>query len=131
MRVLAIDPGRQKCGLAIVERHAVLERAVIPTGRLAETLAAWTARHALDRILLGDRTGAKDLRRQLATLFPQIPVVLVAEEGTTLQARRRYFQDHPPRGWRRFIPQSVQLPPDPYDDYVAVLLAERYFATVC
>ncbi len=131
MRVLAIDPGRQKCGLAIAERHAVLERAVIPTGRLAETLAAWAARHAPDHVILGNRTGSEELRRQLTAIIPTVPVVLVAEEGSTLEARRRYFQDHPPRGWRRLVPQSAQLPPEPYDDYVAVLLAERYFATVC
>ncbi|HKM17981.1 MAG TPA: pre-16S rRNA-processing nuclease YqgF, partial [Limnochordia bacterium] len=33
---------------------------------------------------------------------------------------------HPPRGWRRLLPVSLQTPPVPIDDYVAVILAQRY-----
>ena len=53
------------------------------------------------------------------------PVRVVEERGSTLEARRRYFADHPPRGWRRLVPLSLQVPPQEYDDYVAVLLIER------
>jgi len=52
-------------------------------------------------------------------------VETVEETGTTLEARRRYFRDHPPRGWRRLLPITLQLPPEEYDDYVAELLLER------
>ena len=33
---------------------------------------------------------------------------------------------NPPRGWRRLLPVSMQMPPEPYDDYVAVILAQRF-----
>jgi hypothetical protein len=49
---------------------------------------------------------------------------LIEEAGTTLAARARYFKEHPRRGWRRLLPLGLQTPPEPYDDYVAVLLAE-------
>ncbi len=130
VRVLAIDPGREKCGVAVAEESAILVRTVVHIARLPETVAAWVARHGVERIILGDRTGAADLRSSLASALPGVPVILVPEEGTTLEARRRYFQEHPPRAWRRLLPLSMQVPPQAYDDLVAVILAERYLATL-
>ncbi len=126
---MAIDPGREKCGLAVSDGVAVVERCVVPTAQVTELVVALLSRYTLERIILGNRTGAEELRRRLASVAPGLPLILVAEEDTTLEARRRYFRDHPPRGWRRLLPQTFQLPPEPYDDYAAILLAERYFAT--
>ncbi len=128
MRVLAVDPGRQKCGLAIGEGGTIARMGIVAASVLVETVSAWVREYAPERIILGNRTGAKDLYRLLTARIPDVPVVLVEEAGTTLEARRRYFREHPPRGWRRLLPWSMQRPPEPYDDYVAVLLAERYWA---
>lgn len=126
MRVLAVDPGREKCGVAAMEESTVLARAVVPAPRLAGVVAEWTTRYRIDRILLGNRTGSQAIHRMIAASLPTFPVILVAETGTTLDARTRYFRDHPPRGWRRLVPITLQIPPEPYDDYAAVVLAERY-----
>ena len=56
----------------------------------------------------------------------EIPVEIVDEYRTTDDARRAYWKAHPPRGWRRFLPTGMQVPPVPVDDFVAVLLAQRY-----
>ncbi len=128
-RVLAVDPGRQKCGLAIGEGGTIAKRMIVRTGVLVETVGIWAREYAPELIILGNRTGANDLYRHLTARIRGVPVVLVEEAGTTLEARRRYFQEHPPRrGWRRLLPLSIQRPPEPYDDYVAVLLIERYWA---
>ena len=55
-----------------------------------------------------------------------LPFALVDERETTLQARARFFIDHPPRGWRRLMPRGMLLPDRPIDDYAALLIAERY-----
>lgn len=128
MRVLAVDPGRQKCGLAIGEGGTIARRGIVGASVLVETVGAWVREYAPDRIILGNRTGAKDLYRHLTATIQGVPVVLVEEAETTREARQRYFQGHPPRGWRRLLPLSMQRPPEPYDDYVAVLLLERYWA---
>lgn len=126
--LLAIDPGRDKCGLAVADGHTILARAVVPTTRLAQTVREWAHRYEVERILLGDRTGAGEVRADLDATALGIPITLVVEEETTLQARRRYFADHPPMGWRRLFPLSMQVPPEPYDDYAAVVILERYLA---
>ncbi|MDP7423155.1 MAG: resolvase, partial [bacterium] len=66
---------------------------------------------------------------ELASLFPEDRVRLVDERESTLEGRRRYFQEHPPRGLWRLVPLSLRYPPEPFDDLVAVILAERFFSS--
>jgi len=130
--VLAIDPGREKCGVAVVERgpdggfRAVYRAA--PDVESAPALIAEAARqYKPDVILVGDGTNSAAFVRAVEGLGPA-SVKVVDEKFTTLQARCRYFAENPPRGLRRLIPISLQTPPRPFDDYVAVILAERFLA---
>jgi RNase H-fold protein (predicted Holliday junction resolvase) len=125
VKILAVDPGREKCGFAVVDaRDGILARGVVPTqtiGRVAKSLAA---AHGPRIVVLGKGTAVREVRHQLDALAA--PVELVPEANTTLRARRRYFEENPPRGWRRLIPLGLQTPPIPVDDYAAVLIAEDY-----
>jgi RNase H-fold protein (predicted Holliday junction resolvase) len=123
--VLGIDPGTRKCGYAVVAQAGAspLELGVVPTERLAETLHELAGRFALRAVALGSGTHAAAVGPLLAGLG--VPIEMVDERETTLLARRRYFAVHPPRGWRRFIPRGMLLPPRPIDDFAAVLIAER------
>jgi hypothetical protein len=123
--VLALDPGRQKCGLALGRAGVILARAVVPTSGLAPAVEKLARQYRLDRVVVGTGTGSTEVRAALAGVPDLPPPEMVEEAGTTLEARRRYFRDHPPRGWRRLLPLTLQLPPEPYDDYVAELLLER------
>jgi len=129
MWILVIDPGRAKFGLVIAHDGTILDRRVIRANDLAGILREWKRRHTIDQVVLGDRTGLDTARRHLAVELPGIPISIVREENTTLLARRRYFADHPPRGWRRLLPLSMQVPPEPYDDYAAVIILERFLET--
>ena len=124
MTVLAVDPGREKCGIAVCRSGEVLAHRVVPTDALADVVQGWVAAYRVEAIVVGNSTGAVDARRRLAGCA--VPVVGADERGTTLLARARYFRDHPPRGWRRLIPRSLLVPPEPYDDYAAILLGEAY-----
>jgi hypothetical protein len=124
--ILVIDPGVDKCGLAVLSRSSVLRRAVVATVELVPVIASWVAQHRVELVAVGDRTGSENVRRLVMQSFPSLFIVPVEEEGTTLEARRLYFADHPPRGWRRLIPLSMQLPAEPYDDYAAIAMGRRY-----
>lgn len=124
MTVLAIDPGREKCGIAVCRPEGVVAHRVVRVDDLPGMAGEWITSYGVDVILLGNRTGSHDVRARLSHL--SIPVTVVEERGTTLAARRRYFADHPPRGWRRLLPRSFQTPGVPYDDYAAIVLAETY-----
>ena len=126
MIILAIDPGRDKSGVVVAEERVILERSVVPTARLGVVLRDWGSRYGVTQVVLGDRTGRDEVRQHLAVELPGIAVSLVQEGNTTLLARRRYFAEHPPGGWRRFLPVSMQVPPEPYDDYAAAIILERF-----
>ena len=126
MRVLAVDPGREKCGVAVCGPEGVVARQVVPLPEVDGLVRRLAADHGVDVVLVGDQTGAKQVLNRLSGL--PVPVTSVRERGTTLLARRRYFRDHPPRGWRGLLPLSFQVPPEPYDDYAAVVIAETYLA---
>ena len=53
----------------------------------------------------------------------------VNEKHTTEEARRRYFEVHPPTGWRKLVPKGMLYPPVPVDDITAWIIGERWLVT--
>ena len=127
--VAAIDPGRDKCGLAVVsDAGEVLLQRVIATEHLEEEAKAVVAAHGPACFLLGNGTTSKKAESRLRSAIPSLPVQVVDEYRTTELARKEYWKANPPSGWRRLLPTSMQVPPVPVDDFVAVLLAKRYLS---
>lgn len=125
--VLAVDPGSYKCGVAVVDSTLrVLARQVVATAELPPVLRHLMATCPVTHLVIGDRTGSRRVRALLEELAGGRPVISMDEHLTSLHARRRYFLENPPRGLRRLIPPGLRIPPCPVDDYVAVILAERY-----
>jgi len=125
--VLAVDPGRARCGVAVCEPGRVLARAVVSREALPALVRDWQLRYAVSEVVIGNRTASAMVIALLADAGVA-PVSVVEEAGSTLRARSRYFDEHPARGWRRLVPRTLQTPPEPYDDYAAVLLAEAVLA---
>jgi len=124
--VLAIDPGREKCGLAVVGHAGVLHRHVLAPEHIPDVIPTLIASHRVDQIIIGAGTGGSALASDLCELVDPIPVELVDETLSTHRAKARFFQENPPRGLLRLIPRGLLVPHKPYDDYVAVILAEEY-----
>jgi RNase H-fold protein (predicted Holliday junction resolvase) len=123
---LGIDPGTRKCGLALVDhpdRPPVLLE-IVSLDAFASRLRAIAAAYPIERAAIGHGTNAAQI--VAAVTACGLPYTLVDERETTLRARARFFADHPPRGWRRFVPRGMLLPDRPIDDYAALLIAERY-----
>jgi len=126
--IIAIDPGTKKCGYTLVDSNlSVLQREVIPTEKIEETIQDSLNIFKLNKIILGNGTNYKDIEKRLKNNFPQLKVILIEEEFSTLEARKKYFEANTPRGISKLIPLSLRVPPCHYDDFVAVLLAEKYF----
>ncbi len=121
----AVDPGRSKCGLARTdaERQWIEEALILNPEAAWQRLRAWREAGAVAAVLLGNGTGSAAWRRRLESLGP---VLLLEERGTTLAARRRYWELFPARGWRRLLPPGLRQPPRDWDDVVAQLLLERH-----
>jgi hypothetical protein len=76
---------------------------------------------------LGHATTSSTLQQELRTVLPEVELITVDETGSTLEARNLFWKEHRPRGWRRLVPLSLQVPPQPVDDFAAVVLAQRFF----
>ena len=122
-RVVCLDPGRCKCGLILVDcsSHSVIEGHVLATEAVLDTLERWRTIAPVDRLVLGNGTASESLKRLLP---PDLPVKLVDESGSTLKARKRYWQLWPPRGWRRVVPKGLLIPPTELDALAALVILE-------
>jgi len=124
--ILGLDPGTRKCGYALLTGlgEPPLTLGVAPLEGLEAALRELMAVRPIELVALGRGTNAATVGSLLDRLG--LPYTLVDERETTLRARGRYFNDHPPRGWKRFVPRGMLLPERPVDDYAALLIAERY-----
>jgi RNase H-fold protein (predicted Holliday junction resolvase) len=121
--VLAVDPGSDKCGLALVGPDGeVMRRAVVPRDAMLETVRSWIGENVT--VLVGRGTGHTWVAEILAEA--NMSFRLVDERGTSMEARRLYWSACPPRGWRRLVPRGLLLPPQPTDDWAAVVIARRF-----
>lgn len=103
----------------------LLSRRIVPTDDLAATVVELHASEAFPVIVIGSGTNSRPVVHIVREALPGVGVLLVNEKETTLQARERYWEYHRRRGWRRLLPASMQVPPEPYDDFAALVLAER------
>ena len=122
--VLAIDPGREKCGVAVLASDGrVLVQRVVTTAAL-EAAVGTLIRAYEPNVIMGNGTTSADAKKRVEALG--VPVTLVDEYRTTDAAKCAYWKAHPPRGWRRLVPRGMLVPPVPVDDFVAVILAQRF-----
>ena len=127
VNVAAIDPGRDKCGLAVLDdNYKVLAQVVVPTVWLADEVRTIVEKFAPQILLMGNGTTSKNAKQRIEEAIPELPIKMVDEYKTTEAAKTAYWEANPPKGWRRFFPISMQVPPVPVDDFVAVILARRY-----
>jgi RNase H-fold protein (predicted Holliday junction resolvase) len=124
---IGIDPGLIKCGYAVVSVDGVrLALEIVPTANLTERLCRDVESGAVGMVCLGNATKSDMVLQLIRTRWPQLPVTVVDERNTSLLARLRYYQDHPPKGLWRFVPRGLLVPKAQLDGYAALLIIERY-----
>jgi RNase H-fold protein (predicted Holliday junction resolvase) len=125
--ILAIDPGKDKCGLALFNKEGkVLEQKIIKRKDIFRAIPHY---HEAKTIVIGESANGKVIAAELTKHHLLQNVVLFPEKDTTWQARRLYWRAHPPKGWRRFVPTSFLSLPVPVDDYAAVIIGKNYLAS--
>jgi RNase H-fold protein (predicted Holliday junction resolvase) len=127
MVYLGFDPGKDKCGVAIVDQTGTaLYHQVLSSATLLEQLPALCLQWQVSEVVMGDRTTARQWQQKLTAALPTTLIFLVDEHYSTLAARDLYWEMYPPQGLQRLIPQGMRLPPRPIDDLVAIILVRRY-----
>ncbi|HEY9847459.1 MAG TPA: hypothetical protein V6D03_14845 [Candidatus Caenarcaniphilales bacterium] len=125
--ILGFDPGRQKCGLAIMGLdRKIYYHQVVTAAEVLTTIQRLREQFPISLLVMGDQTTAPAWRKRLQDLPQPLRIILVDERYSTLEARDRYWQMYPPRGLYRLIPLGMRTAPRLLDDIVAIVLIERY-----
>ena len=129
--LIGIDPGRSKCGLAVIYDDGTRKTlAVVPTPEIADRIDEEVRASDVRAICIGHATGSDAIVAMCASRWPAIERHVVDETNTTLEARRLYYVDHPPKGLWRFIPRGLLVPSEPLDAYAAMLIVSRSEAEI-
>lgn len=125
--IIAIDPGKEKCGLAVLDYSGyIVEQSILPRTETASRVAACASKYGVSTLVVGQGSFGRQVEKELAKLDLQTNIFFINEKDSTRQARKRYWQKNQPKGILRLIPTSLRVPPVPVDDHAAVILGERY-----
>ena len=125
------DPGKDKCGIAIVTLEGnPIRHEVISSDTAIATLQNWIQTHSIQSLILGDQTGSKQWRSRIVEALPDLQIITIDERFSSQQARDRYWEMYPAQGLQKLVPLGMRTPPRPIDDIVAIILVERYLASL-
>ncbi len=126
--VVGFDPGKLKCGLAVMTTsRQLISHEVVPSEEALSRLESLYRQYNFNLLVMGDQTTSKRWKKQITSVLPDtVNVVLVDERYSSLEARDRYWELYPPAGLTKLIPKGMRQPPRPVDDIVAIVLIERF-----
>tara|TARA_Y100001968_G_C19181306_1_gene630559 strand:- start:109 stop:534 length:426 start_codon:yes stop_codon:yes gene_type:complete len=123
--LIGIDPGKDKCGLVLVDVNnlCVLDGQVVLSKQMINLIIKWQKSSHIDQIILGNGTTSK-YWEPLLSEFAFVNVI--DEQGTSLKARKRYWELWPPSKLIAILPRGLILPRDNLDAVAALILVEDY-----
>ena len=125
MYYLGVDPGKDKVGLAVVNQELEFVKGLLIKSKdFKSEVERLQEKYECEKILLGNGTTYRKFLNIIKKLSCQYE--LVDERNSTLVARKKYWKHNPPRGLKRLVPLSLQVPPKEIDDYAAYVIAIRY-----
>ncbi|WP_373480363.1 pre-16S rRNA-processing nuclease YqgF [Geminocystis sp.] len=126
--ILGFDPGRDKCGVAVLDiNKKILYNKVVDSDKAIGIIEELIKKYNPLKIVMGNQTTSKQWKQRLKdNLNLYINLQLVDERNSTVEARQKYWEMYPPKGLTRLIPKGLRIPPRPVDDIVAIILIERY-----
>lgn len=125
--IAALDPGRDKCGFAVLSKTGdTLFQKIIETLCLENEIKDAREKFKFNTLVMGNGTTSKIAKSRIETFFDDLSIKVIDEYNTTQMAKGEYFKANPPKGLMKLIPLSMQTPPVPVDDYVAVILGKRF-----
>jgi RNase H-fold protein (predicted Holliday junction resolvase) len=125
MVYLGFDPGKDKCGVAIVNVDGQpLYHEVVTADTVLQRIPQLCVEWAVTQVVIGDRTMTRQWQAKLSDMG--LPIAPIDEHNSSMEARDLYWEMYPPQGLQKLLPQGMRLPPRPIDDLVAIILVRRY-----
>ncbi len=125
--ICAIDPGKDKTGVALVFADGTLDmKKIVATKDYETEMKKILAGRHLSAFVMGNGTRHQIMQQRSEVLLQELgiplSVTLVNEKYTTEMGEAWYWKDHPAKGFARLIPKGMRTVPVPIDDYVAWII---------
>tara|TARA_Y100001970_G_scaffold246790_1_gene314996 strand:- start:29 stop:466 length:438 start_codon:yes stop_codon:yes gene_type:complete len=126
-KVMAIDPGKSKCGLTIanIKEKKVYEAIVIKSNLLLKYVKEICKTEDNLQLLIGNGTSSEKYIKVLSQLIPNL--IIAEEKNTTYRAKQRYFEIFPLKGLKCFLPREVFVLNKNLDALAALIIMEDYY----
>ena len=128
-RVLAIDPGKSKCGLVLAEisEKKVYKAIIVKSELLENYVRNLITAEDISQIIIGNGTTSREIREKL--YFFKKEIITFEEKNTTYRAKARYFELFPINGLKFLIPREVFILNKNLDAISALIILEDYCKT--
>lgn len=123
--IMAIDPGRNKCGIAILDKNgSVLLKVTRQINDLESSITEFCHEKRIERVVIGGGTGADEIANRIEKQLNR-KAIIVPEGNTTLEARELAWRMEPPGCIWRFVPKLFWPAPKDLDAWAAVVIGIR------
>ncbi len=125
-RVIAIDPGKSKCGLVLAEitEKKVYKAIIIKSEFLENYVRNLITAEDVAQIIVGNGTSSREIREKL--YFSKKEIITFEEKNTTYRAKARYFELFPITGLKFLIPREFFILNKNLDAISALIILEDY-----
>ena len=128
-RLIAIDPGKSKCGLVLAEisEKKVYKAIILKSELLENYVRNLIAAENISQIIIGNGTTSGAIREKL--YFFKKEIITFEEKNTTYRAKARYFELFPISGLKFLMPREVFILNKNLDAISALIILEDYCKT--
>ena len=125
-KVVAIDPGKYKCGLVLVDliQKKVDQAIVLNSELLPKYVKSLNSFENISKVIVGNGTTSKQNIKKLE--FIKKDLIVAEEKNSTFRAKKRYFELFPIRGLKIFLPKEIFIMNKNLDAVSALIILEDY-----
>ena len=125
-KLVAIDPGKCKCGLVLVDlvQKKVDQAIVLNSEFLPKYVKSLNSYENISKVIVGNGTTSKQNIEQLE--FIKKNLIVAEEKNSTYRAKKRYFELFPTRGLKMLLPKELFILNKNLDAVSALIILEDY-----
>ena len=126
-KLIAIDPGKCKCGLVLVDliQKKVDQAIVLNSESLPKYVKTLNSYENISKVIVGNGTTSKQNIEKLE--FIKKNLIVAEEKNSTYRAKQRYFEIFPILGIKCFLPREIFVLNKNLDALAALIIMEDYF----
>ena len=126
MKLISIDPGKNKCGFILAEmnKKKVHKAIILKSELLEDYVRNLNVFEDISKIIIGNGTTSEEIKGKLD--FFKKEIITFEEKNTTYRAKERYFELFPISGLQFLVPREFFILNKNLDAISALIILEDY-----